>query len=474
MSSSSPNNNNKTSHLLGRRIWGFVVVVLLLVVLSTVNILDPAQFLGYSSAAVRHERQQQPNNHSTSHSWTSSRVPGVPLWKDGNISIQALVQRFQLSVEKQRPDEIWYAVAATALGRRARSDTQSLELRTNKSEVFFHQVVRYLQRHHYYQRTWRLRRVTPSWPALHDLLFSSSPSERPRSFPLRMLYGDTDWCDDAGDTPPIPTFPTSMQAKGCDYRWSMPNYHTIDQAWPNPSSARKKQADWRKKYGPWTQKIPKAVWRGTLNGKVVDLRRNARLQLYRLGQNATGSKYLDVQITNVAPHVLRSIGGNMTALGIPPNANLSDHRMKMTAFQKYQMVVDTDGNSWSSRFGDLLCFDTVVLKVEPIQVDYFWERLQPWVHYVPVAANLSDLMERIAWVVSHEEEAQSMIAAANVWCASNLVKTPVLMEDTLDIWNDYVKLLRAGNSNWNFQWEAALDQENSQDWEWQSVKGFGW
>lgn len=44
-------------------------------------------------------------------------------------------------------------------------------------------------------------------------------------------------------------------------------------------------------------------------------------------------------------------------------------------------------NSWSSRFGTLLCYNSVIIKVEPEHVDYFYLKyLEPWKHFVPVCA----------------------------------------------------------------------------------------
>jgi hypothetical protein len=38
---------------------------------------------------------------------------------------------------------------------------------------------------------------------------------------------------------------------------------------------------------------------------------------------------------------------------------------------------------------------------------YLWQ-LQPWVHYIPFALDSSDLGERIAWLSTHDAEAQKI------------------------------------------------------------------
>ena len=141
----------------------------------------------------------------------------------------------------------------------------------------------------------------------------------------------------------------------------------------------------------------------------------------------------------------------------------------MTAFQRYAAILDIDGNSWSSRFGSLLCYNSVVLKVEPEFVDYFHFQqesdgsgndtttrrmaLRPWTHYVPVRYDLEDLPERAAWVLNNATAAQRIRQAANAWCRQHLTHAQ-LARDYLDIWQAYVEYLDKADPEWS----------NSSDW----------
>lgn len=96
--------------------------------------------------------------------------------------------------------------------------------------------------------------------------------------------------------------------------------------------------------------------------------------------------------------------------------------IQLDDFQKYRVVIDIDGNSWSERFPRLLCRNSVVVKIQPEQVDYFWPTLQAGVHYV--ATNVSHLVEAVRSALSseHEDDMKRMVANARKWCRRQMVR----------------------------------------------------
>jgi hypothetical protein len=63
----------------------------------------------------------------------------------------------------------------------------------------------------------------------------------------------------------------------------------------------------------------------------------------------------------------------------------------------YKYVLDVDGNAWSARFRGLLSTGTVVLK-STIMPEWWTDRAQAWVHYVPIKVDYGDLMDVMAYV----------------------------------------------------------------------------
>ncbi len=138
---------------------------------------------------------------------------------------------------------------------------------------------------------------------------------------------------------------------------------------------------------------------------------------------------------------------------------IGDSQLPFHDFQKYRGIIDIDGHSWSGRFGSLLCMNSVVLKVDPNYVEYFYARrrsgkstgseLQAWIHYIPIRADFSNLEEMAEYVLdpANDDTLQEMVHQANDWCRQNMIVSRILT-DMLDVWDRYVKLLNINNERW--------------------------
>ncbi|KAL7415370.1 glycosyl transferase family 90-domain-containing protein [Mrakia frigida] len=58
----------------------------------------------------------------------------------------------------------------------------------------------------------------------------------------------------------------------------------------------------------------------------------------------------------------------------------------------YKYILDIDGNAWSARFKRLLNSNALVLK-STIYPEWWNDRIQPWVHYVPVKVDYDDIYD---------------------------------------------------------------------------------
>lgn len=69
---------------------------------------------------------------------------------------------------------------------------------------------------------------------------------------------------------------------------------------------------------------------------------------------------------------------------------------------RFKMVVMVDGNSLPDRFAHQLGMGSVVLKQESPHEEFWYLDALPWVHYIPVAHDLSNLVERIKEGLANE------------------------------------------------------------------------
>lgn len=82
-----------------------------------------------------------------------------------------------------------------------------------------------------------------------------------------------------------------------------------------------------------------------------------------------------------------------------------------TEFARYRVQIDIDGNSnsWSGLFRKLLTGNPV-LKIASSHNfrQWYYDRLVPWQHYVPVESDMRDLVEKVRWALAHEDKARAI------------------------------------------------------------------
>ncbi|BGO91104.1 hypothetical protein NBRC10512_005802 [Rhodotorula toruloides] len=103
-----------------------------------------------------------------------------------------------------------------------------------------------------------------------------------------------------------------------------------------------------------------------------------------------------------------------------------DGFMPVEEQNQYKYVIDVDGNGWSGRFHRLMVSNSLVLK-STIFPEWYSDRIQPWVHYVPVKTDYTDLLPIIAFFKGspydgsggHDELAEKVASAGKQWTEQN-------------------------------------------------------
>jgi len=90
--------------------------------------------------------------------------------------------------------------------------------------------------------------------------------------------------------------------------------------------------------------------------------------------------------------------------------------------KRYSVLLDIEGHGYSGRLKLLFWSQRPVLMVERPHQEFFFEHLKPWVHYVPVKSDLSDLKEKAKWCLTNYDEAQGIAQNALDFARTHLTR----------------------------------------------------
>ena len=89
----------------------------------------------------------------------------------------------------------------------------------------------------------------------------------------------------------------------------------------------------------------------------------------------------------------------------------SGYYTDMYTHGQYKYLLDMPGNGYSGRLKYLLLLGSVVFVVERDDTEWWWDVFQPWVHFVPVMADGSDLMGVLQVIRTNPTLARTIAAA---------------------------------------------------------------
>lgn len=100
----------------------------------------------------------------------------------------------------------------------------------------------------------------------------------------------------------------------------------------------------------------------------------------------------------------------------------------MTAQAKYKYLLDTRGNSWSGRLQTLLKLGRVVFIADRPYREWYFDRLRPMEHYVPVQEDMSDLIDKFCYMEQHPELYDKIVANLREFVEENLSPRRILLD----------------------------------------------
>jgi hypothetical protein len=175
----------------------------------------------------------------------------------------------------------------------------------------------------------------------------------------------------------------------------------------------------------WDEKKNMAVFRGQLTGslgydkKASPLSNCLKLSRCRLVYNHGNSTLVNALLTSTRGRLPDSING----------VKLTTSSVTVRHLLRYKGIVMLEGNDVASGLKWALLSNSVVLMPIPKHTSWAMEELLiPWLHYVPLNDEATDVEGKMQWILDHESDAKRISYAATLWM-QDLVFHPDAAED---------------------------------------------
>lgn len=162
---------------------------------------------------------------------------------------------------------------------------------------------------------------------------------------------------------------------------------------------------------PWEEKIELAYWRGVISD-CLDVNMRDWLTVETWGMTPR-TQLCDYSLLH--PDVVDAKHTGWSGeRGLSPALDAAHPPSLWTPYQpqlQYKYLICADGNTTTyPGYQWRLFSNSVVLKHTSHKYSWFYRGLKPWVHYVPVAHDFSDLEEVFTWCRNHDALCQQIAA----------------------------------------------------------------
>ncbi len=168
------------------------------------------------------------------------------------------------------------------------------------------------------------------------------------------------------------------------------------------------RAEFQKNDIPFQARRPVAVWRGASQGHSTSGWRGVpRIKLCLLAAQPANVGRMDCKLVAI----VNSVALPESESDFVRDAGIMGDYIPTIAFLQYKYQIDVDGftNAWAALFWKLLSGSPVIkIASEHRYRQWYYDRLEPWVNYVPAAPDLSDLIDKIRWLQTNEAVAEQI------------------------------------------------------------------
>lgn len=179
---------------------------------------------------------------------------------------------------------------------------------------------------------------------------------------------------------------------------------------PIPTKDCIKSIDIKPKYIPWKNRYNRAIFRGSSTGCGTTIITNLRLRISSISYlwKKRGIDILDAGITKWTERIRKYMHEDVDFIDPKKYSILKKQFMKMDDQAKYKYYVNIEGNGTAYRLAELLKYGFVVLDIETPFHLWFYKMLKPYVHYIPIKRDLSNLKSQIMWCIKNDKKCETI------------------------------------------------------------------
>lgn len=178
---------------------------------------------------------------------------------------------------------------------------------------------------------------------------------------------------------------------------------------------------------PWEKKKEVVVWRGVCTGvKGIHTSKGFRLEFTQ--------KHKDNEQKKVDIAMINSCRNFEIAKNITVDPSFFRPRMSMEKLLEHKYLLNLEGNDVSTGLKWMLASSSVVFMPTPSAVSFAMEsKLVPYVHYVPVKDDGSDLLEQLEWAKKNDDRCRWISEQASaymndLWLSAQAQKDLILIK----------------------------------------------
>ena len=182
----------------------------------------------------------------------------------------------------------------------------------------------------------------------------------------------------------------------------------------------------------WQNKKNIAIFRGSSTGSGVTFETNQRLKVSYLSYNNKidkndGLPFLNAGITSWNSRIKKIMGSpKLQSIDISKIPFSLVPYMTYEEQCEYKYILHIDGHVSAFRLSTLFSSNSLILIVESEWKSWISELIKPYVHYVPIKKDLSDIYSQISWCKNNDDKCKEISSNAKVFYEKYLQKDGVL------------------------------------------------